>query len=386
MGPSRGRRGDGTLYWDDRRERWMGAVTVGYDGRGKRIRRHVSARTKTEAQTKLKALVRQVEQGLPTHDHRTTVADVMEDLLRFGLGSAVESTRSNYETISRVQIVPLLGAYKLRDLRASHVEQWLEELRSGLSTRSLRLAHGLLNRAIKRAMARDLVARNVVELAAVPEGTGGRPSKSLTVDQAEAVLASAKESPLYAYIVVSLLTGGRTEEMRPLTWARTPLDGDQSIDPALPPYVEVLRSVRVKGDTKTKRSRRSLALPGRCVAVLREHRIRQDAQRARAGERWEEHDLVFASEVGTELDAANVRRAFREAIDQAPGVNPAEWTPRELRHSFVSLLSDQRVPIEEISRLVGHSSTSVTETIYRHQLRPVIETGAAVMDDLFGGD
>ena len=60
-----------------------------------------------------------------------------------------------------------------------------------------------------------------------------------------------------------------------------------------------------------------------------------------------------------------------------------EWAPRELRQSSVSLLSDARVPIENISRLVGHRSTMVTETIYRKQLRPVIEGGAEVMDRIF---
>jgi integrase len=57
--------------------------------------------------------------------------------------------------------------------------------------------------------------------------------------------------------------------------------------------------------------------------------------------------------------------------------------PRELCHSFVSLLSDAGVPLEEISRLVGHSGTSVTELVYRHQIRPVIQTGATIMDQLF---
>jgi len=60
-----------------------------------------------------------------------------------------------------------------------------------------------------------------------------------------------------------------------------------------------------------------------------------------------------------------------------------EWTPRELRQSFVSLLSDERVPLEVISRLVGHRSTTVTETVYRKQLRPVIEGGADAMDRIF---
>jgi hypothetical protein len=45
------------------------------------------------------------------------------------------------------------------------------------------------------------------------------------------------------------------------------------------------------------------------------------------------------------------------------------WTPRELRHSFVSILSAHDVRLEDISDLVGHSSTSVTETVYRHEIR-----------------
>ena len=96
--------------------------------------------------------------------------------------------------------------------------------------------------------------------------------------------------------------------------------------------------------------------------------------------------MVFTSLVGTELDAANVRRYFRRALADVPGVEPSEWTPRELRHSFVSLLSDAGVPIEEIARLVGHSGTTVTELVYRHQLRPVIQTGARVMDRLFSSE
>ncbi|WP_211177837.1 tyrosine-type recombinase/integrase [Pseudonocardia acidicola] len=60
-----------------------------------------------------------------------------------------------------------------------------------------------------------------------------------------------------------------------------------------------------------------------------------------------------------------------------------DWTPRELRHSFVSLLSDGGMPIEQISRLVGHSGTSVTELIYRKQIRPVVENGATAMDLIF---
>ena len=74
--------------------------------------------------------------------------------------------------------------------------------------------------------------------------------------------------------------------------------------------------------------------------------------------------------MGKELDPSHVRRAFRSAIAKAEGVTAADWTPRELRHSFVSLLSDSGVPLEEISRLVGHSSTAVTEEVYRKRSAP----------------
>jgi integrase len=91
---------------------------------------------------------------------------------------------------------------------------------------------------------------------------------------------------------------------------------------------------------------------------------------------------VFGTRNGTELDRHNVLRAFRPVLSSA-GLDPNAWTPRELRHTFVSLLSQSGVRIEDISRLVGHSSSAVTERVYRHELRPVMQEGAATMDALF---
>jgi integrase len=65
------------------------------------------------------------------------------------------------------------------------------------------------------------------------------------------------------------------------------------------------------------------------------------------------------------------------------GLNAGDWTPRELRHSFVSLLSDSGTRIEDIAELCGHAGTRVTEAVYRHQLRPVLLNGAVAMDQIF---
>src|SRR5688572_1620602 len=90
----------------------------------------------------------------------------------------------------------------------------------------------------------------------------------------------------------------------------------------------VWRSVREGGDTKTRRSRRTLAMPRRCVDALKLHRERQDVARKAAGSNWQDNDLVFASKIGTELDSHNVRRSFRAVLKKA-GLNAEEWTPRD---------------------------------------------------------
>ena len=189
---------------------------------------------------------------------------------------------------------------------------------------------------------------------------------------------------LYAYVVLSLLVGIRTEEARALRWDNVDLEGDPDADPPMPPHVDVWRSVRVHGDTKTKKSRRSLALPKMAVEALSEQPERQAAARQRAGVLWQDNGLVFTTALGTRLDAADVRLSLRTICRRA-GLDE-QWTPRELRHTFVSLLSDNGMAIEEISRLVGHSSSNVTETVYRHQIRPVITAGAEAMDKIFANE
>jgi integrase len=377
-------RGDGGLHWDAGRKRWIASVTTGYDGRGKRIVRKAAGRTKTEAKRKLREVLRDHEDGIVVDDAGYTVGQAVEDWLVHGLANRDRETRKANTSLCNNHVVPYLGARKLRDLTAREVDQWLTRLAKTLSTRTLRSVHACLNRAVRRAMARDRVKRNVVELCTVPTGQVGRPSKSLTPQQAEAVITETAGHRMHNYIVVSLLTGARTEELRALRWEHVHLDGRPDLQPPVPAHIEVWRSVRNGGDTKTRKSRRTLALAARCVEALRRQRVEQEAERRAAGSRWVDAGLVFPTSVGTEMDKDNARRAFRSALAQVSGINPNDWTPRELRHSFVSILSDSGVPLEEISRLVGHSGTSVTELVYRHQIRPVIQTGAVVMDTLFG--
>jgi integrase len=242
------------------------------------------------------------------------------------------------------------------------------------------MGHNALTRAIRHAEARDLVGRNVATFADTPKGQAGRPSKSLTLEQASALLAVTKGTRMHAYISLCLATGIRTEEARELRWDHVDF-GDPADRPRAPASVAVWRSVRAGGDTKTEKSRRTLGLPAMAVDALQAHKKRQEEERLVADEQWSEHGLVFATRSGGALDAANVRREFKAAC-KAAGIEGA-WTPRELRHSFVSLMSSSGVAVEEIARLAGHSNTRTTEVVYRRELRPVLTTGAEAMDKLF---
>jgi integrase len=246
-----------------------------------------------------------------------------------------------------------------------------------LSTSTLQRVLSILRRAIRWAEARDLVGRNVALLCTAPTGKGGRPSKSMTLAQARALLAACADSSLGAYVTLAILIGARNEELRALTWDHVDLVGLPDVAPPIPPSIRVWRSVRAGGDTKTRLSRRTLGLPIHAVEALGKHRAKMQELGL-----YEDSGLVFSSASGTALDSANVRRMFRNICSKA-GLDAGEWTPRELRHSFVSLMSDAGVPLEEIARLVGHGSTKVTETVYRKQLRPVLTRGAQAMDALF---
>ena len=105
---------------------------------------------------------------------------------------------------------------------------------------------------MSRAQAHDKVKRNVVMLCIVPTGQAGRESKAFTLGQAESVVEAAKGTAMYAYIVLSILIGARTEELRALTWDHVDIDGNPAARPPVPPSIMVWRSVRAGGKTKTR--------------------------------------------------------------------------------------------------------------------------------------
>ncbi|MGI8336744.1 tyrosine-type recombinase/integrase [Actinomadura scrupuli] len=133
--------------------------------------------------------------------------------------------------------------------------------------------------------------------------------------------------------------------------------------------------------------RRSLAARWNCPGRWRSlfGRTTPRKRRTRRGPARRGRITAWSSARGSEprLDAGNIRRSFRTITTKKAKIGE-KWTPRELRHSFVSIMSDKGVPIETIADLCGHAGTAVTEQVYRHQLKPVITKGAETMNAIFG--
>ena len=364
-------RGEGSIYKDEAKGRWYAAISLGYGPDGKTWRRHkISGRTRAEVAAKLRALQAEQDSGAqPVSGY--TVRQAADDWLAEGMdGRSAGTVALNRHVLKPVTAI--IGDMEVRKLTAHDVRRALTQLAKNHSSRTVVIAHNALTRALRHAEANRHVLHNAAALVDTPKGQQGRKSKALTAEQAAAIMKAAQRARLGPYVVLCLLTGIRTEEARALHWDHVDLDTGT---------VAVWRSVRHGGDTKTATSRRTLGLPQAAGEALRKHRRRQGEEKLAAGALWKDHDLVFTTGVGTQLDASNVRRQFK-AICKAAGIGE-DWAPRELRTSFVSLLSASGVPVEEIARLAGHSSSRTTEVIYRKEIRPVLVKGAEVMDQLF---
>jgi hypothetical protein len=125
--------GEGGLRWNEARQRWVGRASLGYNADGKRRIGTVSARTKTEARNKLRALLRDHDDGLPTQ-RAYTVGDAVEAWLVHGLVGRDPNTVANRTILARTHIIPGLGKRRLTELTAEEVDRWLADKASTLST------------------------------------------------------------------------------------------------------------------------------------------------------------------------------------------------------------------------------------------------------------
>jgi integrase len=387
MGKTKSRaNGDGDVW---PRKNKAGKITsyrgayVGPDGK----RRYVSGKSKEEARRNKRKAEADAAGGVVLDAGKLTVGEYLDRWLSDCLQPLVSSSKMAHSTFVRYEgivendISPVLGRKKLRDLTRAEVRALYSAKGKELSPRSVDYIHVTLQKALTQAMRDDLISRNVA--------TGERPRssrqrkeiKALSSGQARALLEAARGTRNEALYVVAVHTGLRQGELLGLKWADVDLEGRR---------LSVRRSLKTTdggldfGPPKNMASRRSLPLSKSAVAALKAHRTRQNEERLRLGDLWQDHDLVFPNRVGKPMDHGNLYYREYKPLLQRAGLEGEGFTFHSLRHTFATELFHQGKRPKIIQSLLGHSSIVQTMDTYSHLLGDVDDDEIGGLDEAFG--
>jgi integrase len=339
----------------------------------------VYAKTRQGVQQKHRAALRDLDNGLDLSAGRLTVGQFfsrwLEDVVK---PRRAPKTHEFYSNIWRLYIEPDLGRSPLGKLTPVKVAALLQDKqRTGLSPRTVHHIRAVLRAGLNQAVKWQLLTSNVAALVDSPR-QDPKPVEPLTEAAARQVLAAAASHRLSALFRVALMMGLRQGEVLGLRWSDVDLDARTlRVAQALQ---RIDRQIIFK-EPKSAKSRRTLRVPHSVVESLRVHRDQQNFERAAAGDRWTDSGLVFVSTVGTPLDPRNVLRIWHGLLDKA-GLERRAF--HVSRHTAVSLLIAEGVPLKVIQEVVGHSLLSTTADIYGHLFPQAFAEAADAMDRALG--
>ncbi len=306
-------------------------------------------------------------------------------------GQVAPSTLDDYGDTVRLHLRPALGRKKLTKLTVSDCDQLSQAKRAAdYSPNSIRIMRTVLRKALGQAQREGLLVRNMAALSAAPR-VAAKVGRTLTPEQARMLLAALRGERKEALVTIMLayrLRRGEALELRwdRLDWAVGTLVVSHSVKriKERDPQPGGRRTCLVVSELKTRKSRRTLYLTPQLVELLRRHRARQAKDRLAAGAAWQDHGLIFPSEVGTPLDPDNFSHRFSALCER---VGLGHWHPHELRHSGASLMLAQGTELHVVSEVLGHTSIAITKDVYGHLLEGGRRSAAeamtrALFDDL----
>ncbi|WP_433609529.1 tyrosine-type recombinase/integrase [Dactylosporangium sp. CA-139114] len=373
--------GEGSIYQRPNGT-WAGtAYVLTTDGTMKR--KTVYGKTWDQAHQRLVELKAKSHSGIPAPDRSWKVEEYLRYWLQVYVAGLRPKTAEGYEGAVRLHLIPGLGRRRLTGLQVQHVRTFLDAIkrkclccangwdRKGRcctvgaccerypSVRQVQYVHAVLRNALQHAMREELLARNVATLVKVT-APRYRIGKGLSVDEVKLLLKAAHGHRLYALYVVAATMGLRRGELLGLRWQDVDLDNGT---------VTIEKTVQRAGgelhiqDTKTESSDSILPLPEITRTTLKQHRKRQDRERAELGEEWKDHGLVFPSEIGTPMEPRNLARHFTGVRERA---GLADVRLHDLRHTVVTVLMELGVPPHIVQAIARHSDVKLTLKIYAH--------------------
>lgn len=307
----------------------------------------------------------------PSHQ---TLAEFIPEWLRTmeAQGLAAKTIRGYRQMAAHA--LAAFGHKALKNVTTWEIQQLYTAMAETHSSRTINYVHTTLHRALNDAVDWGLIAANPAAKAKAPRGQR-RPITILTPEDTQRFLAAARESrwyPLWALMLHTELRPGEAIAVRwqDIHWETRSLHVRQAVSGD--------GRQRVLGPTKTDRSTRPVALGPTMVALLQTWQQEQAQERAAAGERWQDQDLVFCTHEGRLLSPRNVAREFHKVRERA-GL-PAAIHPHCLRHAMASHWLAAGQSIKVVSERLGHTSIAFTLQVYAHLLPNQQEDAATAMD------
>lgn len=327
----------------------------------------------------------ELRQGIAPADDRQTVEQYLRQWLKSVSDSVSGSALHAYRNYVERHIIPALGAVRLTDLRANHIEKakirWASEMvgrrttkkAKELSPRTVHHIFSTLRTALYRAKRQRIIAVNPCELVDPPR-VERKEMRALDAAGAVALMRACESSTIGAAIVTAIGTGLRRGELLALRW------GDIDLERGV---LTVRRAIdRVEGrsrfkDPKTSRSRRTISLPRFVADRLRRHRIKQAQWYLHNGLGHTAAETLVFERAGEPWVPNTFGTVFTRTLREA-GV--ARVRLHDLRHSFASMALAAGVDLKTVSSALGHSTISTTADIYAHVTESLMEAAAKRID------
>ncbi len=366
--------GEGSIYRHNDRL-WAASITLP-NGR----RQTFYAHSRSEAAEKLTAALHSRHDGVPIPSGRETVAHFLNEWLTMVHSQLRERTWVRYEQLVRVHLLPDLGKKTLRALQPRDLQSLYSKLLdTNLSPTTVHHVHMVIHRALGQALRLELVARNVADLVDPPRMAHHEMATLSDVD-VRRLLSATAEDRLAALWLLAVTTGMRQGELLALRWA------DLDLTRRALQVTGTLQRTKgqglVRSEPKTARSRRRIMLGDLAVAALQKRRAEQVSERLVAGAKWQDQDLVFATESGGPLDGSELLRHFRRLLTQAD-------LPRirfhDLRHTAATLMLSRGVHPKVAADMLGHSTVAITLDLYSHSTEPMHRSAADILDEIARG-
>ncbi|WP_406304485.1 site-specific integrase [Streptomyces sp. NBC_00885] len=357
-----------------------GTITKRKDGRfqaavyvlqpdGTRARKFAYGKTWAECDTKRRALLDKVDQGVPV----PTRSAKLSEYLSYWLDNMVKprrklSTYDKYEAHVRLYLTPMLGTKRLESLGVADVRRFLNQLEKKTTAATAKESHRVLRTALSAACGEELIARNVAKLVEPPRAKS-RELSPWTLDETLDFLAAARKDPLYAAFVLAIAMGLRRGEIVGLRWEDLDLDNRVLY---VRQQTQRRRGVLYDDDPKGRR-RRAVPLPAMCIAPLRWHRMRQAATAS------EVTGHVFVTRNGRPVEPRNLYRSFTRV---ASGAGLRVIRLHDARHGCATLLTAAGVAPRVVMEILGHSQISITMDVYTHVVQDTQREAISHMDRL----